>query len=403
LFLKLRQEGEYIRIRRRNLIRNNSKFERLNLLKPLRAKISFNGNKRYYTAFWSAVVVAVIALFVISAKPQSLSTGPASKSFISARSETLDSNSPLSVLNHVADEQAGVSTVDIESATLAAAVSQESDMLVATNVNEYRDTLVIQKTVAPIQADVVDKPQTTISSDSARDISEYTVVSGDTVSSIADKFAITADTVRWANGISGESVNPGAKLKILPITGVLVVAKAGDTPRIIASSTNASAEEIALFNDIDINASIAAGVNIIVPNGSPRSTVRVRSSSGASSSYGFAANPVFGGGNTYSRGYCTWHAANRRAAIGRPIPNRMGNAISWARASSAAGLAVDGNPRAGDVLWHRNIGGAGHVAFVEGVNADGSLSVSDMNYPSWGRVTYRTVPTSDFSKYLFIH
>ena len=81
----------------------------------------------------------------------------------------------------------------------------------------------------------------------------------------------------------------------------------------------------------------------------------------------------------------------------------MGNAISWARAAASAGYSVDGNPRSGDVLYHRNIGGAGHVAYVEAVNGDGSLSVSDMNYPTWGRVTRRTVPASELGKYLFIH
>jgi surface antigen len=344
----------------------------------------------------------LIGLFVVGTKPDSLSNAPASETFIASKIEEAG-DSTLSILNTEFEEEEEISSGDIDAASLAAVVGQESEMLVATNVSEYKDTLIIQKTVAPIQADIVDKPQTTISSDSVRSVSEYTTVEGDTIPSVAARFSISADTVRWANSLIGDSVAPGTKLKILPITGVIVVARDGDTASKIASTTNASAEEIALFNDIDVNAAIASGTQIIVPNGSPRAVAPTRFRSSASSGYGFAANPVFGGGNTYARGYCTWHAANRRAAIGRPIPNRMGNAISWARAAASAGYAVDGNPRAGDVLWHRNIGGAGHVAFVEGVNADGSLLVSDMNYPSWGRVTYRTVPPSEFGKYLFIH
>lgn len=275
------------------------------------------------------------------------------------------------------------------------------------NVNEYRDTLFTQKTVAPIQGEIIDKPQTTASSGSLRVVSEYITTAADTIPGIADRFVISADTIRWANNLTGDLVAPGTKLKILPITGVLVIAKDGDTPKKIADSTNASAEEIALFNDIDISSGIPAGTQIIVPSGTPRTTASTNrgrsSSSSRSASYGFASSFAFSGGNTYSRGYCTWHAANRRAQIGRPIPNRMGNAIRWARNAAAAGFGVDGNPRAGDVLWHRNIGGAGHVAFVEGVNDDGSLKVSDMNYPSWGRVTYRTVTPGEFGSYLFIH
>ncbi len=350
---------------------------------------------------------AVIGLFVVSARPDSLKSAPASKSFISARIDANQGSSTLSVLNKTEDsKQEDASSLDVESADLAAVVSQESDFLVTSNVNEYRDTLVIQKTVAPIQAEVVDKPQTTASAGSLREVVEYVFQQGDTIPAIADKFAISADTIRWANDVTGDLVAPGVKLKILPITGTLVVAKEGDTARKIAEANGAAIEEVALFNDISADQAIPVGTNIIVPGGVKR-VVRSDSRLGSRSSRssGGAVNPgmyVYGG-NTYSYGYCTWHASNRRAAIGRPIPNRMGNAIAWARAASSIGYAVDGNPRAGDVLWHKNIGGAGHVAFVESVNDDGSIRVSDMNYPSWGKVTYRTVSSSEFGKYLFIH
>lgn len=354
---------------------------------------------------YAVVVLLVIGLFIVSAKPEVLKSAPASKSFISARIEANQGNYSLGSLSKVEDDSIeSVSSLDVESADLAAAISQESDFLVTNNVNEYRDTLVIQKTVAPIQAEVVDKPQTTASAGSLREVTEYTVVEGDTIPSIADKFAISADTVRWANDLNGDSVSAGTKLKILPISGLLVVAKEGDTPRRIAEASGVSVEEVALFNDFGADQQIPAGLNIIVPGGVKRA---VRSGGGLVSNGGryVTANPDrYGyGGNTYSYGYCTWHAQNRRTAIGRPVPNRMGNAIAWARAAASVGYAVDGNPRAGDVLWHKNIGGAGHVAFVESVNDDGSILVSDMNYPRWGKITYRTVPTSDFGKYLFIH
>lgn len=348
----------------------------------------------------------VVGLFVVSAKPESLKDAPASKSFISARIDANQGKSTLGVLSKVDKDEAkeeNASSLDVDAADLAAVVSQESDFLVTSNVNEYRDTLVIQKTVAPIQAEVVDKPQTTASAGSLREIVEYTALQGDSIPSIADKFAISADTIRWANDLTGDLVAPGVKLKILPITGTLVITKDGDTARKIAEANGVAVEEVALFNDVSADQALAAGLNIVVPGGVKR-VVRSDSRLGSSST-STRVNPgmyVYGG-NTYSYGYCTWHASNRRAAIGRPIPNRMGNAIAWARAAASIGYAVDGNPRAGDVLWHKNIGGAGHVAFVESVNDDGSLLVSDMNYPRWGKVTYRTVPTSDFGKYLFIH
>ena len=60
-------------------------------------------------------------------------------------------------------------------------------------------------------------------------------------------------------------------------------------------------------------------------------------------------------------------------------------------------MAVGNTPTSWCCFWHANIaGGLGHVAYVEAVNGDGSMLVSDMNYPTWGRVTYRTVPPSEF-------
>ena len=121
--------------------------------------------------------------------------------------------------------------------------------------------------------------------------------------------------------------------------------------------------------------------------------------------FSFGSQPLYGG-NGYSYGYCTWHAANRRAAIGKPIPRNLGNAVTWASVAAQAGLAVGTTPRAGDVLWHKNTyiaGGFGHVGFVEKVNSDGSILVSDMNYGGWNVVTNRTIPPSEFNQYLYIH
>lgn len=365
-----------------------------------------------YVVFWSLLFVGLASLFILSIKPQSLSSAPASNTFISARVED-KVNLGLEVLDNSVSDEADYENVDINSLELASTVSQESEILVASNVTESKDTALIQQNIAPIQADVVDKPQTTINNSSSREIKDYVVLEGDTVSSVANKFSISADTIRWANNVEGEVLEVGRTIKVLPVTGVLVNAKKGDTIRAISEQTRGNAEEVAAFNDAgSVDAEIPENTQIIVPNGSPRVEAAVSGSDpsglgstlpGTSRGYGPTPNPVFTGGNTYSKGYCTWHAANRRAQIGRPIPNRMGNAISWARAAASAGYAVDGNPRAGDVLYHRNIGGAGHVAFVEGINSDGSLKVSDMNYPTWGRVTYRTVSPSEFGKYLFIH
>ncbi|SCU36807.1 Secretory antigen precursor SsaA [Staphylococcus aureus] len=46
----------------------------------------------------------------------------------------------------------------------------------------------------------------------------------------------------------------------------------------------------------------------------------------------------------------------------------------------------------------------GHVAYVERVNGDGSILISEMNY-TYGpyNMNYRTIPASEVSSYAFIH
>jgi surface antigen len=92
--------------------------------------------------------------------------------------------------------------------------------------------------------------------------------------------------------------------------------------------------------------------------------------------------------------------------VGNPVPTNLGNAVSWYRNSIAFGIPTGTAPKTHAVLWHANTriaGGLGHVGFVERVNDDGSILVSDMNYPTWGGVTYRTIQPSEFGNYRFIY
>jgi surface antigen len=106
--------------------------------------------------------------------------------------------------------------------------------------------------------------------------------------------------------------------------------------------------------------------------------------------------------NRYAYGNCTWYVANRRAQFGQPIPNGWGNAATWAWYASVGEYAVNHTPSVGAIM--QNGGGYGHVAFVENINPDGSILVSEMNNYACGgfaQTNYRTV--SNPSDYNFIH
>lgn len=105
-----------------------------------------------------------------------------------------------------------------------------------------------------------------------------------------------------------------------------------------------------------------------------------------------ATKPVYDGSNTYDYGYCTWYVKNRRGAS---IPNGLGNANTWYSRAASMGMAVGSTPKPGAVGTTTR-GSLGHVVYVESVNADGSINISEMNAPTWGAVTYRTAGASEF-------
>lgn len=93
-------------------------------------------------------------------------------------------------------------------------------------------------------------------------------------------------------------------------------------------------------------------------------------------------------GNLYTYGYCTWYVKNRRP----DIPNNWGDAYQWTYNAQSIGWPTGFNPRPGA------IGNAGnHVVYVEQVNGDGTILISEMNYVGWNTQSSRTVSASAFT------
>jgi len=93
------------------------------------------------------------------------------------------------------------------------------------------------------------------------------------------------------------------------------------------------------------------------------------------------------GGNGFYYGYCTWWVAHKR-----PIPWR-GDAWQWWANAQLLGYTEGGTARPGAVAVFKSSGRspAGHVAYVEAVNPDGSFVVSEMNWGAFGVVDVRTI------------
>lgn len=118
--------------------------------------------------------------------------------------------------------------------------------------------------------DNLQDPNTKISQKPRAEIIEYKVEKGDSISTIAQKFGVSTDTIKWANNLTNiNQVKPGDILKILPVSGVSHTVKSGNTLESIAKKYQTESQGILdfPFNDIPDDFSLKIGQILIVPDG----------------------------------------------------------------------------------------------------------------------------------------
>ncbi len=169
---------------------------------------------------------------------------------------------------------------------------------------------------------------------STKEIKKYVVQAGDTLSTIAAKFGISTDTIRYANNIENvDDIKPGVELTILPVTGVLYTVKTGDTLAGIATQFEVTESVIVSTNNLE-GVDISDGMQLLIPDGAipeaPKPVETTTSSSednyGSGGSSG-SSTAQFGNGNFifptvnaegYYNGYHYW-AIDIPGGYGTPI------------------------------------------------------------------------------------
>lgn len=296
---------------------------------------------------------------------------------------------------------------------LAANLAETTNLSVAGNVSSRSISLAAQTELAQSSdTATISKPQLLQAASASRTITTYTTVAGDTVESVAAKYNISPQTLKWANDLVSSALTVGTSLTVPPIDGVVYTVKAGDTVDSIASRYQANAERITSFNDLELTGA-KPGQTLIIPSG--QLPANEQPGYVAPTYYAPVSRPVTPAyfqsgsvGNRYAFGNCTYWAYERRAQLGRPIGSFWGDASSWAVSASYNGFRVDHVPEVGAVAqwdaYQGNSGYAGHVGVVESVNGDGTITISEMNNGSYGGfniVNYRTLSPAGVSH--FIH
>lgn len=228
------------------------------------------------------------------------------------------------------------------------------------------------------------------------EVISYTVQKGDTISSIAEKFGVSEDTIKWANNLTSDSITIGDDLDILPVTGVAHKVAAGDTIYTIAKKYNINAQGIVDFPFNDFanpqTFSLVTGQIVIVPDGVKpeeqvkpqysRQTYYATTGNASVADSGFAW-PVSG---SINQGFAWYHTA---LDLGAPV----GTPVLAAQSGSVAAVYTSG--------W--NFGYGTHViiagdngystlyAHMNGVNVSGGDRVTaGRTVVGWVGLTGRT-------------
>lgn len=312
------------------------------------------------------------------------------------------------------DSQA--TSVDQVTATnIAASLAEATNLSVAQNVSDSAISAQTQSAFSQPDTTVISKPNILQPDTANRAAASYVVVAGDTVASVAAKYNLSTDTIKWANNLTSNNLAVGSSLVILPVNGVLYTVKSGDTIQSISTKYGVDQTQVTLYNDLDVSG-IKEGQQLVLPGGNLPTTERpgyVAPVATTNFFTGYAAG--FGGntwhiangtpgypGNTYAYGNCTKYAYDRRVELGLPVSSHWGDAGTWAKLASLDGLIVNHTPSVGSIIQD-----SGHVAIVEKILPNGDLSLSEMNAyvygGGWNIVSGRILSASYIGQYYYIH
>jgi surface antigen/peptidoglycan hydrolase CwlO-like protein len=115
--------------------------------------------------------------------------------------------------------------------------------------------------------------------------------------------------------------------------------------------------------------------------------------------YDWAVNGSPWNWKTGGYGYrnCTdWVSYRVGVATGKFVPSGLGNAKTWDDRAPAYGYTVSSTPKVGAAAVS-NYGYYGHVMYVEAVNGDGSIVVSDYNRAGTGKYATNTINPNGLS------
>lgn len=106
--------------------------------------------------------------------------------------------------------------------------------------------------------------------------------------------------------------------------------------------------------------------------------------------------------NPYDDGQCTQYVFDKVNEDKMMIEKSWSDAEHWANRAKDDGYEVNDTPKEGSLLQTES-GPIGHVAYIENINEDGSIDISEMNLNTPHEITNRTIEQENIDKYSYIH
>ncbi|MFZ3054797.1 MAG: M23 family metallopeptidase [Minisyncoccales bacterium] len=101
----------------------------------------------------------------------------------------------------------------------------------------------------------------------SKDIIKHIVEKGETISTIADQYNISVETILLANELDSTKIQVGQELLILPVNGIIHMVEKGESVDAIAKKYSAKKDEIISYNDLSSEGTVYIGDVLIIPNG----------------------------------------------------------------------------------------------------------------------------------------
>ncbi|MBP6921052.1 LysM peptidoglycan-binding domain-containing protein [Candidatus Gracilibacteria bacterium] len=249
----------------------------------------------------------------------------------------------------------------------------------------------------------------------------HTVVRGDTISTIAQKYGIPIATLRTMNNLNTDILSINQKITIPRINGVQYAIQKGDTISTIAQKYGIKdMNTILIANDMSRNSKLSVGKQLLLPNPTKDPTKKpvpqvakapapvdntAKKAAPAPAPVAKKAlvvqtpkdplNITYGGYSlslkvskgcrNFVWGNCTCFVAKYKNVTWR------GNAKDWIRNAKKQGVPTGNDPRPGSIIVYHGAGfppAYGHVGIVMAVNDD-HMIIKDMNYRALNEVTTR--------------